>query len=200
MKKEERKEIEHFKKENKKQEKKKKNKANYRWVLTITIVAFLVSFLFSLISEYVLPSASLTLGIIIVFLFIGLGILFDMIGVAVTSAEEIPFHSMSAKKVRGANVAVTFKRNADKVGSFCNDVIGDICGVISGSLSVLIASNIAKSLALDPVITSLIVTATIAALTIGGKALGKNIAIKKSNIILYYFAKSISFVYHPKKK
>ncbi len=200
MKKEERKEIEQFKKENKKQEKKKKNKANYRWVLTITIVAFLVSFLFSLISEYVLPSASLTLGIIIVFLFIGLGILFDMIGVAVTSAEEIPFHSMSAKKVRGANVAVTFKRNADKVGSFCNDVIGDICGVISGSLSVLIASNIAKSLALDPVITSLIVTATIAALTIGGKALGKNIAIKKSNIILYYFAKSISFVYHPKKK
>jgi len=200
MKKEEKKEIEQFKKENKKQEKKKKNKSNYRWVLTITIVAFIVSFAFSTISEYVLPNASLGLGIIIVFLFIALGILFDMIGVAVTSAEEIPFHSMSAKKVRGANVAVTFKRNADKVGSFCNDVIGDICGVISGSLSVLIASNIAGSLSLDPTITSLIVTACIASITIGGKALGKNIAIKKSNIILYYFAKSISFVYHPKKK
>ena len=43
------------------------------------------------------------------------------------------YHAMSSKKIKGAKKAVSFKKNADKVSSFCNDVIGDICGIISGS-------------------------------------------------------------------
>ena len=35
-------------------------------------------------------------------------------------------------------------RNAGKVSSFCNDVIGDISGVISGTASALIVFNITK--------------------------------------------------------
>ena len=54
--------------------------------------------------------------------------MFDMIGVAVTAADEQVFHSMAAKKIRGAKLAVKFKKNADKLSSFCKDVIGDICG------------------------------------------------------------------------
>ena len=34
-------------------------------------------------------------------LFIILGIIFDIIGVAVTSGDEVAFHSMSARKVKG---------------------------------------------------------------------------------------------------
>ena len=41
-------------------------------------------------------------------------------------------------------------------------------------------------------IISLVVTATVASLTISGKAIGKSYAINKSNLILYKFSKSVS--------
>ena len=69
------------------------------------------------------------LSVLFIYLFfIFLGILFDIIGVAVTSSDDKIFHSMSARKVRGAKVAVKFHKNAEKVSSFCCDVVGDICG------------------------------------------------------------------------
>lgn len=46
--------------------------------------------------------------------------------------------------------------------------------------------------------TGLFIAAIVAALTIGGKALGKGFAINKSNIILYEFAKVISIFYKVK--
>jgi len=188
-----------FKNKIKKNEKRNSKKANYNWILTITFLAFFISLFFSFASETLMPNVSIWIGILLVIIFIGLGILFDMIGVAVTSSDEKPFHSMSAKKVRGASVAVLFKKNADKVSSFCNDVIGDICGIISGSAGVYIASKLSNLLNVDLFICSLIITAIIAALTIGGKAMGKGVAINKSTTILYSFSKFISYFYNPKK-
>lgn len=173
-------------------------KQNYRWIMQITLMAFAISFCFSFLSETFIPKAGLVLGIVILFIVILIGVIFDMIGVAVTSADEKPFHSMSARKVKGATVAVMFKKNADKVSSFCNDVIGDICGIISGSAGVIIATSLSKTLNINIFIVTLVVTALIAALTIGGKALGKSIAINKSNYILYEFAKFISNFYKKK--
>ena len=126
--------------------------------------------------------ANITCGVI---LFVLLGVVFDMIGVAVTASDEKPIHSMNARKVRGADVATVFKKNADKVSSFCNDVVGDVCGIISGSAGVVIAASLTKIIKIEPLYISLIGTALIAALTIGGKALGKGIAIKNSNNILF---------------
>ena len=178
---------------------KSKEKSNINWVLQITIIAFLISFFFSFGSESVLPNVNVLVGVILVILFIILGILFDMVGTAVTAASEKPFHSMSAQKIRGSKVAIQFKNNANKVSSFCNDVIGDICGIISGSAGVIVATSVSTTLKIDPFLTSLVVTALIASITIGGKALGKTFAINKSNIILYEFAKMVSYVYNPKK-
>lgn len=172
--------------------KEKKKNTDYKWIIKITLIAFFISFVFSGISETALPNVPLIVGIILVFVFIILGVIFDMIGVAVTSSDEKQFHSMSARKVRGAKTAVLFKKNAEKVSSFCNDVIGDICGIISGSAGVMIATSIAIRLNLPLFWTSLTVTALIASLTIGGKALGKGIAIAKGNQILFMFAKTIS--------
>ncbi|WDC83794.1 hypothetical protein PL321_14940 [Caloramator sp. mosi_1] len=70
------------------------------------------------------------------------GIIFDIIGVAVTAAEEAPFHSLASRKVKGAKTAVKLIRNADKVSNFCNDVIGDICGVVSGAAGAIIISKL----------------------------------------------------------
>ena len=183
-----------MKKANKTELKKKElKKQNYKWIMQITTLAFIISFCFSFLSETFIPQVGLILGIIVLVIVV-------LIGVAVTSADEAPFHSMSARKVKGANVAVTFKKNADRVSSFCNDVIGDICGIISGSAGVIIAASLSKTLNINIFIVTLIVTAMIAALTIGGKALGKSIAINKSNYILYEFAKIISNFYKVKNK
>lgn len=177
----------------------KKKNNNSNWIIKITVIAFIISFIFSFISEIALSNTGIVIGIIILFVFILLGVIFDMIGVAVTASDEKPIHSMNARKVKGADVATKFKKNADKVSSFCNDVVGDICGIISGSAGVVIASSLTKIIKLEPLYISLIVTAIIAALTIGGKALGKGIAIKNSNNILFTFSKIVSYFYKPKK-
>ena len=173
---------------------KKKSNIDYKWMITITVLSFVISFAFSLFSELTLPKAGVVLGTVLVFLFIFIGIIFDIIGVAVSTAEEKPFHSMSARKVKGAKTAVMLKKNASKVSSFCNDVIGDICGIISGSAGVTIALAISNTFKISLMIVTLFITAIIAALTIGGKAAGKGFAMAKSNDILYVFAKIISFV------
>ncbi len=43
---------------------------------------------------------------VIVVVFIGLGIVFDIIGVAVTAADAKPFHSMAAHREKGAKEAL----------------------------------------------------------------------------------------------
>ena len=170
----------------------KKKKNNTKWLITITILAFFISFIFSLISEITLSKVNLIIGIIILILFIGIGIVFDMIGVAVTSTTEGPLHAMSSKKIKGAKTAVSFKKNADKVSSFCNDVIGDICGIISGSAGVTITATLSDMYNLNIFWVGLVITSVIAALTIGGKAVCKGIAMKNSNEIVYFTAKIIS--------
>lgn len=178
---------------------KKRKNTNTKWIITITLLAFTISFIFSLISELTLSKVGLILSIIILLLFIGIGIIFDMVGVAVTSGTESPLNAMSSKKLKGAKKAVSFKKNADKVSSFCNDVIGDICGIISGTAGVTITANISKTYNLDIFWVSLIITAVVASLTIGGKALCKSIAMKNSKEIVYFTAKVIS-IFERKKK
>ena len=93
-----------------KREKIKKEKIDKKWILTIVIISFSISFILSLIANLTIPNLNIIVGIIITLIFIGLGILFDIVGVAVTSADEKVFHSMAARKVKGANVAVKFKK------------------------------------------------------------------------------------------
>ena len=172
---------------------KKKSKVDVKWVFTIVIVSFTISFLFSFVSQKLMPSLNVIFGIIITLIFVGIGILFDIVGVSVTGADESVFHSMSSKKVRGASVAAKFKKNADKVSSFCCDVIGDICGIISGACGTIITTSLYSSFNFNLLFTGLFVAAIIASLTIGGKAIGKSFAVNNSNEILYNFAKFVSY-------
>ena len=127
--------------------------------------------------------------------FILIGILFDIIGVAVTSANETPFHSLSSQKIRGAKEAVRLVRSADRVGSFCNDVICDIVGIISGSATTaIVVMLISAGIDIGNFVLTVIMTALVAALTIGGKAAGKRIAIEKANDIVFFVGKIISFI------
>ena len=183
-----------------KSKKKDSKKEGYKWVLTIVPVTFVISALLQTIQSGLMSKVNLIMAFVILCIFIFIGIIFDIIGVAVTSASEIPFHSLSSQKKRGAKEAVRLIRNADKVGSFCNDVIGDIAGIISGSVVtavvvMLFASGYFKS----QFVLSVILTATVSALTIGGKALGKRVAIEKSSDIVFTVGKIIS-VFAPVKE
>lgn len=179
--------------------KKKKELVDKKWIFKIVTMTFLISLTFSLLSETTIPKVNIVFGILILILFIGIGILFDIIGVAITSSDEAPFHSMNSRKVKGADIAVLLKQNADKMSSFCNDVVGDICGIVSGTAASIIAVSIASTFSIDSFVTVLLVTAVVASLTIGGKAIGKSFAINKSNYILYEVAKLISKFYKIKK-
>lgn len=179
------------KKVNKKPVKNKKL-VDYKWITTVTLLAFFISLTFSLFSESIIPNANSIIAIIIILLFIGIGIMFDMIGIAITVADIQTFNSMAAKQVKGAKLAIKLIKNSEKASSFCNDVIGDICGIISGSAGVALASIIASRFNFNLLVVSLLITATIAALTIGGKATGKATAINKSTLILFQFSKFIS--------
>lgn len=179
----------------KRKEKVRKETVNISWVLTIVFLAFAISFVLSFLSQIAIPNLSLFFGILLTLIFILIGILFDIVGVSVTGSDEKVFHSMNSRKVKGASIAVKFKKNADKVSSFCCDVIGDICGIISGAAGTSIAAILVTNFNFDLLITGLVVSAVIASVTIGGKAIGKSFAINKSDIILYEFAKIVSYFY-----
>lgn len=158
---------------------------NIGWVATIMPVSFVLSVIMSYMSNEALNNAGTVLSFVVLFFFISLGIVFDMIGIAAASATEKEFHSMAAHKVRGAKEAVWMTRNAEKVSSICNDVVGDICGIISGATGALIVASITAAMSgIWIVLVSLLITGMISALTIGGKAAGKGVAIAFSGKVL----------------
>lgn len=154
------------------------------WFVEVFILTFILSMLFSYISENGVSNLSLISAIFILILVIAMGIFFDIIGVAVTVANEHEFHAKATKKVEGSKASIKLIRNAPKVANICADVIGDICGVLSGAISALISMKITEQFGLSFNI-QFILSATVAALTVGGKALGKGIANKNSTQIVH---------------
>lgn len=172
----------------------KKDKSDRGWLIIIVITTFMISGTVSLISESTLSQVNVVVALIILFVIILLGVIFDIIGTAVTAGDETPFHAMAAKKIKGAKVVVKLIRNASKVSNFCNDVVGDVAGIISGSVGVVIVAKILETnRGLNQILVSALVSAIIAAMTVGGKAMGKKFAISKSNDILFKVAKVIYF-------
>ena len=165
---------------------KKERRKNIRWVITVFVVTILVSGLISLVSDEIMDGSNIIVAFTILLVIVMLGIVFDVIGVAVTSADEKPFHSMAARKVPGSQEAIRLLRSAERVSSICNDVIGDICGVVSGSASALIAAQVLQSFTFSwPRLISLVMSALVAGITVGGKAIGKVIAIRSCTTIIH---------------
>lgn len=173
--------------------KKKKSNGSLRWIITIFFTTIVLSSTISFFSSTVLEKAGLVEAFLVLLLIVLLGIVFDIIGVAVMSADEKPFHSMAAKKVPGASEALRLLRNAEKVSNFCNDVIGDICGVVSGSASAVVAVRALSSLNSESA-SQLLMSALVAAVTISGKACGKNIAMSRATQIVTLVSKPIYYI------
>ena len=166
---------------------------SYRWAVRLFGLTFVISVTLSFISERVLGAVGYFSAFLVLTLFIALGIFFDIIGVAVTSAEERPFHSMASHKASGAVEALMLLRNAEKVSSFCNDVVGDVCGIISGATGAAIVLRLAGDFSLHAAVISLLVSGFVAAITVGGKAFGKGFAMRYNTQIVANVGKALHF-------
>ena len=180
-----------------KQKKKSKKKVNIKWIITIFLSTVVISAVFSTISNMLLGQAGLVPAFFILLVIVLIGILFDIIGVAVTAADVKPFHSMAAHRVPGAQEALKLLRNAEKVSSFCNDVVGDICGIISGTASasivLLILAN-RQAIGTKAQLLEIGMAALVSGLTVGGKAIGKTFAMTKSTSIVHCASKVIYYI------
>lgn len=177
---------------------KKERKKTIRWVVTIFIVTIFVSGLITFVSDLIMEVSTMIVAFVILLVIVLIGILFDVIGMAVATADEKPFHSMAARRVPGAQEAIRLLRNAERVSSICNDVVGDICGVVSGSASATIAAQVLARMEsfVWPQLVVLAMSALVAGLTVGGKAIGKTYAIKSCTGIVHGVGRFIWAIKH----
>ena len=139
---------------------------------------------FTLASTEILGHAGYIISFAVLAVFIAIGIAFDMVGIAVAAASEAPFHSMAAHRERGATESLRLIRNADKVTSFCNDIVGDVSGIISGTTAALIAAQLMEGFGVVNLLIPLSISGVVAGLTVGGKAAGKAFTFNNSTAIV----------------
>lgn len=169
----------------------KKEKWKYSWAIQALFITFALSLIFSFISTNAINNLSLIPAIIILLLVIALGVITDIIGVAVTVGSEEDFHAKASKKIEGAKSSIKLIRNSAKVANICCDVIGDICGVLSGAISAMIAVRIATVLNIN-INMNFLIGAVVAAVTVGSKAAGKVIGQEHSTEIVHIVGKMLN--------
>lgn len=167
-------------------------KSDNLWIIKTVLWTFLLAVIFTLLSQNTLSKVGVFTAFFMLFSIVFLGIIFDMIGVATTVANASPINAKAAKRIVGAKQALFFIKNAERVSSFCNDVIGDISGIVSGSAATVIIFNLIGQGAES--FFGIILTSIVAGITVGGKAIGKSLAINKSTEILVFVGKIIYYI------
>lgn len=169
-------------------------KENKKWIITTFVITFMLAMLFGGVSNVVIEKMNLVMAIIVLILVIAIGIAFDMIGMSIATCEEAPFHAKAAKKHSGAKEVIKLLKEKDKATNVCNDLIGDICGIVSGSACALVSVKVSTILNIDVVIVSLVLSALVAMITVGGKAIGKGISMNNAENIMYMVGAVIHIV------
>lgn len=177
-----------------KKSKKKLMPAWLSWGLSVLFLSFALTVLFSFLTEVSIKGSPVYICVIVIIVLLVLNIGCDMIANAVITCQPDVFHAMASNKIKGAKRAVTFCRNATRLGSIFADVIGDICGIVSGAAGAALVVYIAASGGTTvELIVSIGVNAVIGALTVGGKAFLKHFAMKYNKQIVFGFAKFTTF-------
>lgn len=175
----------------------KNKKPKNNWLIKVFIISFTISIVLALLINKLFSGSNIILPMIFLISFISLGVISDAIATATTCCTPEQFHAMATKKVKGSQETIYLLKNADKVASFCGDVIGDIVGVISGSAGAIIITIIIQTFKVNNDIVSLIIdlvfTALISSSMIAGKAIGKEIALNKSEKVMFAVGKLLYY-------
>ena len=161
------------------------------WTLKVFFLTFILAIIFSIAANYLGRFNNIILIICIISILL-IGIVFDIIGVAVLSCDIKALHSRASQKLKGAKKAIKLTQNASTVSSFCNDVVGDVCGIVSGSLITVLVLNLFVNNNLS--FWNVIFSSILSSLTVGGKAIGKKIAVKNADNIIYLVGKILSLL------
>lgn len=168
----------------------KPKKQNF-WPVKVFFLTFLLAMLFSFFSNTTLLGVNLPIALLLLFFIIFVGIFFDIIGIAVTYEEVTAYTAMASKKIPGARESIRLVQSAGIISNICNDVVGDICGIVSGAMGAAISAQLFKANA-NQLFLSLLISALIASCTVGGKAIGKQIAIKNSHKVVFAIGRFFS--------
>jgi len=171
-----------------------KKKTNLRWLFKVTIISLVASIVFTLASTEILGNTGYIMSFTILAIFIIVGIVFDVIGIAVTAATEAPFNSMATRRQRGATESLKLIKNANRVTCYCNDVIGDVTGIVSGTTAALIAARLMDGLNSESLLFPVLISAVVTGLTVGGKAIGKTLAFNRSTEIVHSVGKIFNLI------
>ena len=173
-----------------------KNIFNLNWALKVFFLTLATSTMFSAISELILTKSNIIVSFFIIIILLVLGTVFDMVGVASTSANESYFLSQDNKNGRGVKESLTLIKNASKVSNFCCDIIGDICGILGGAAGATIVIKIVSIQGVDfaRILISSLISGSIAAITVFLKSLGKDYAVQFSNKIVFATGKLLSLL------
>ncbi len=125
-----------------------------------------------------------------------MGVIADMVGFAAAAADATPLNAKAANKVLGARQAVRLVRNADQVAVFCSDVMGDISSTLAGAMGAVIVFRLITGMGHQQVSSwyTIVMTALVAAVTVGGKATGKGIALQEANEIMFRLGQAVAWV------
>ena len=173
---------------------------NKSWIIKVFIITFVICMLISGLSNMIASNANIIILLVITVLIIIIGIIFDIIGTAVLTADEATFHAKASNKIKGSKESIRLIKNASNIANFCNDIIGDICGIVSGSMGAMIAITIAQKFSANSTLMALIISSVISSIMVGGKAIGKNIAVKKSDQIIFKVGKYLNKTKRRKKQ
>jgi len=180
----------------------RKNRRRVRWIFIISIWTFFLAVVISFFSHYVLNQIySIAVSFLILLLVVLMGIVFDLIGTAAAAADIAPLNAKAARRVSGAKCGVYLVKNAERVATFCNDVGGDISGIISGTLVTIIVFKLIINFPYQQAefYLGILITALIAAITVGGKAWGKVIAINYSTEVILLVGSIVTKLQSPFK-
>lgn len=168
------------------------------WAIKITLITFIIAFLLGMFADVLSKKLSFFPALIVLIAIVLVGIIADMAGIAIATANEKTLNAMAARKIGGAKEALALLKNAEKATNIFNDVIGDIAGIVSGATSatigayiVLIITSVVQNNQLRAVEFLLLslVSALVAAMTVGGKAAGKKYAITNAEKIVFLVGK-----------
>lgn len=172
-----------------------KKKRSIKYIITVLIGTFTIAVILGSGTEVILRLFPLSLTWILLVIVILIGIVFDIIGIAVTAADEAPHHARAAKKVFGARQSVYLIKCADIVANFANDIVGDITGTLSGAMGATIIISLVNNypeLSSWKVVLNILILALIASCTVTGKAWGKTFAINEANRIIEFTGRIVA--------
>ena len=164
--------------------------SSFRWAFKIFILSISLSIVFSVISQSLFPRLSVFVSLFVIAFFVFVSTVFDMVAVAVTSANTQNLANYQNEKEY--KTALKLVENTEKIASFCGDVVGDICSILSGAGGVSLVINMGIT---DPnvdFIITCLVSSLIAGLTIFCKAIMKTYAVKNAEKVVLKTASIMS--------